>query len=98
MQVITVEEWTLPPGSGVSEETVAVLVILPEEKALTTPAIQMVTRAPADRVPREYVDSQGDQVAPPSVEYCTFFSWQGIWSVRTTFWASPGPALEMVTE
>ena len=84
-------------GSGVAEDTDAVLAMLSDTSEPTFPRSRMISDAPAARVPSSRVPLQGRKVAPPSAEYTAPRIEEGTASLSATLCASDGPRLETVT-
>ena len=81
-------------GSGVVDVTSAVLDIIPEADAATVPLIKIVLVSPFNNVPILKLPGHGLKVTPPSTENSGPTISGGIASVKTTFWASAGPAFD----
>ena len=95
--IMTVDVLLPGSGSGVAEDTDAVLAMLSDTSEPTFPRSRMISDAPAARVPSSRVPLQGRKVAPPSVEYTAPRIEEGTASLSATLCASDGPRLETVT-
>ena len=82
-------------GSGVLLPAMAVLRMIPAASLETAARTSRRIDAPAARFPAKKTPLKGTQVAPPSADISAPLKSAGSASVKATFSASPGPALEI---